>query len=84
MSASQEIGSEVAHVNERIYIWSEEPAGWGPGERARFDKIFRALYEDERLAAAFGAFHDGTDELDGPTLLVEVATVLTSEGFRAP
>lgn len=69
-------------MDERRYTWSEEPAGWGRDERARFDRIFRAIEGDKRLEAALAAFATGTDDLMGNTsLLVEVATLLTSKGF---
>lgn len=69
-------------MDERKYVWSEEPAGWGRAERDRFDRIFWVLEGDKRLRGALAAYLTRTDDLMGDTsLLVEVATLLTSKGF---
>jgi len=71
----------VADTDEPNYIWSEEPAGWGRTERARFDGMFYTFSGGERVESALAAFRDARNDVDSNTVLVEVATLLASKGF---
>jgi len=64
-------------MTEQRYVWAEEPTGWGDVERGRFDALCYAMLSSNRIAAAMGAFW-AREESDGPTLLAEMATFVTS------
>ena len=64
-------------MTRQRYVWAEEPAGWGDAERSRFDALCQAMLSSHRIAAAVTAF-SAREEIDGPTLLAEVATFVTS------
>jgi len=64
-------------MTEQGYVPAEEPTGWGDVERGRFDAFCYAMLSSQRIASAVGAYSP-REVIDGPTLLVELATFVTS------